>query len=57
LVKWFLFWDSLWRNRSDGALVRLTTRLEAGEDVGVADRILVDFTQSIATPLRRFIPD
>ena len=57
LVKWFLFWDSLWRNRSDGALVRLTTRLEPGQDVGEADRILVDFTQSIAAPLRRFIPD
>ena len=57
LVKWNLFWDSLWRNRSDGALVRLTTRLEPGEEALEADRMLADFTQSIAVPLQRFIPD
>jgi len=57
LVKWYLFWDSLWHSRSDGALVRLTTRLEPGEDVVDADRVLAEFAQSIAVPLRRFIPD
>ncbi|MGB5833252.1 MAG: VPLPA-CTERM-specific exosortase XrtD [Thiohalocapsa sp.] len=57
LVKWFLFWDSLVSNRSDGALVRLTTRIEPGADVSEADRILTEFSQSMAPSLRRFIPE
>jgi EpsI family protein len=31
LVKWYLFWDSLTRNRSDGSLVRLIVSLPEGD--------------------------
>jgi len=57
LVKWNLFMDSLLRNRTDGALVRLTTEVPLGEDIADADRILTEFAQSIAGSLHRFIPD
>jgi exosortase D (VPLPA-CTERM-specific) len=40
LVKWYLFWDALTRNRTDGALVRLTSVVRPGEDVDEADRRL-----------------
>ncbi len=57
LVKWFLFWDALTRNRTDGALVRLTTRVQAGQDIEKADALLSEFARSISGPLQRFIPD
>ncbi|UHD16226.1 VPLPA-CTERM-specific exosortase XrtD [Thiocapsa bogorovii] len=57
LVKWYLFWDALVRNRTDGALVRLTVPLEPGQDAGEADELLRAFSQTIADPLRRFIPE
>lgn len=57
LVKWYLFWDALTRNRTDGALVRLTTRVEAGQDIAEADDLLSGFARSIAGQLSRFIPE
>jgi EpsI family protein len=57
LVKWYLFWDALVRNRTDGALVRLTVPLKPGQDASEADDVLRAFSQTIADPLRRFIPD
>jgi EpsI family protein len=56
LVKWYLFWDSLTRNRSDGALVRLTVRVAEGEDVAEADRELADFARTTAPLLCAYIP-
>lgn len=57
LVKWFLFWDALTRNRTDGALVRLTTRLSAGEDPAAADERLINFARTTAGSLDPYIPD
>jgi exosortase D (VPLPA-CTERM-specific) len=57
LVKWFLFWDALTRNRTDGALVRLTAALEAGQDPAEADEVLARFARSIAGSLEPYIPD
>jgi exosortase D (VPLPA-CTERM-specific) len=57
LVKWYLFWDALVRNRTDGALVRLTTRVAMGQDVAEADALLSEFAGAIARPLKRFVPD
>ena len=37
LVKWYLFQDALLRGRTDGALVRLTTFVPPGGDLGAAD--------------------
>lgn len=56
-VKWYLFWDALTRNRTDGALVRLITVLPPGGDEIVADRHLVDLATHIAPTLSRFVPN
>lgn len=57
LVKWYLFWDALTRQRSDGALIRLSASVEPGErEQDVAQR-LVRFATEIQPHLTRFIPD
>lgn len=57
LVKWYIFWDSLTRNRSDGALVRLVSPVRPGEDIADVDRRLAEFTRQISEPLIAHIPD
>ncbi len=57
LVKWYLFWDSLTRQRTDGALVRLVTPLQIGESSQVADQRLAEFAGDVASKLQRYIPD
>jgi len=57
LVKWYLFVDSLTRQRTDGALVRLVTPLSVGEPVEDGDRRLAEFAGKVAPRLERYIPD
>jgi len=57
LVKWYLFWDSLTRSRTDGALVRLVTQVGKGESVEAADARLVEFTEEVVSKLNKFVPD
>jgi EpsI family protein len=57
LVKWFIFWDALTRNRTDGALVRLVTPVPAGEDIAKADERLMDFVRHATPLLTKFVPD
>lgn len=38
MVKWFLFWDALTKNRTDGDLVRVSTTVMPGEDLVDADK-------------------
>ena len=57
LVKWYLFWDALTKNRTDGALVRLTSQVRAGEDIAEIENQLKDYTRQVARPLRQFIPE
>lgn len=57
LVKWYLFWDALTRNRTDGALVRLTTPISPGEDIARADAKLVKFAGQIQPFMSDYIPD
>ena len=56
LVKWYLFWDSLTRNRSDGSLVRLIVPLPAGAAEEQADRQLAKFAADIEPVLQQYIP-
>lgn len=57
LVKWYLFWDALTRHRTDGALVRLTTRIGPMESIEDADRRLGEFVE-VSVPLtENYIPD
>lgn len=57
VVKWYLFWDALTRNRTDGALVRLITTLPPSSDEAAADRRLVDLAAQIAPTLTRYVPN
>ncbi|HTY49507.1 MAG TPA: VPLPA-CTERM-specific exosortase XrtD, partial [Steroidobacteraceae bacterium] len=57
VVKWFLFWDSLTRNRTDGALVRLVTPLPLGASVADADARLQRFMNAVVPLLGPYIPD
>jgi len=56
-VKWYLLKDELTRNRSDGALIRVTTVLDANTDINEADKLLADFTRSVSGELRKYVPD
>ena len=56
-VKWFLLWDALTRNRTDGALVRLTTVLLPGEDPGQGDARLRSFAALAVPKLAEYVPD
>jgi exosortase D (VPLPA-CTERM-specific) len=57
LVKFFLFWDALAKQRTDGALIRLTASVQPGHDEGEADRVLADFTKSVNPLMSRYVPD
>ncbi len=56
LVKWYLFWDGMTRNRTDGALVRLVTPVRPNEDPSVADKRLVSLLKSIYPEIGKYIP-
>ena len=56
MMKWWLFWDSMTLHRTDGALVRLTSVLNKGQDISVADKRLEDFSRKIAPILHEFVP-
>jgi exosortase D (VPLPA-CTERM-specific) len=57
LLKWYVFADALGRNRTDGALVRLTTPIAAGEDVEKGDARLRAFLGDFMPILNQYIPD
>jgi exosortase D (VPLPA-CTERM-specific) len=57
LVKWYMLWDSLLRNRSDGALVRLITPLATGESVDRGDARLTAFARETIPLLTHYVPD
>ena len=52
-----LKWDALTENRTDGALVRLTTMVTPDEDMGDADRRLGDFARQVSGTLDEYVPD
>ncbi|MBC7982528.1 MAG: exosortase-associated EpsI family protein, partial [Candidatus Obscuribacterales bacterium] len=56
LVKWYLFWDSLTRQRSDGSLIRLVTPLQKNEAIEVADARLAQFARDFVPQFDRYIP-
>ncbi len=56
LVKWYLFWDALTQQRTDGALVRLVVSLPEGSDEAEADKKLNDFLEVVFPKLEKFIP-
>lgn len=57
LVKWFLFWDSLTRNRTDGALVRLVMDVPHDQDIEAKEEILKQFAYQISSILPDYVPN
>lgn len=57
LVKWFIFWDVLTRNRSDGSLVRLVGPVMPGQNVEEVDQKLVSFAKEIVGVMPAYIPN
>jgi EpsI family protein len=57
LVKWYIFWDAITRNRTDGSLVRLTTQIPPGDNLEKADALLQDFSRELTAILPKFIPN
>ncbi len=57
LVKWFIFWDAITRNRTDGSLVRLTIPMRPGGNVEDLDRALGEFARDISPVLSNYIPN
>jgi exosortase D (VPLPA-CTERM-specific) len=55
-VKWFLFWDALTRNRSDGSMVRLITPIPPGTSEAQADAGLEEFVRAVVPQLAPYIP-
>jgi exosortase D (VPLPA-CTERM-specific) len=57
LVKWFLLWDGLTHNRTDGALVRVTVPIASGADIEASEGALHAFVKSLSPVLPDYIPD
>jgi hypothetical protein len=53
----YLLWDALWRQRTDGALVRLASLVAPGESEATVDRRLQRFAIAVGHELNRFVPD
>jgi exosortase D (VPLPA-CTERM-specific) len=56
LVKWYMFWDALSINRTDGALVRLTVQVSDVSEIDEADEQLADFLRDMYPTIYYYIP-
>lgn len=56
LAKWYIFWDSLTRSRSDGALVRVVTFVPDVSEIDAADQQLTRFVQDFYPSLPEYVP-
>lgn len=56
MVKWYIFWDAMTKNRTDGALVRLTTPIGKDESVEDGDKRLAEFTREFHPLMGEYIP-
>jgi exosortase D (VPLPA-CTERM-specific) len=54
--KWYLFTDALLKNRTDGALVRLTTPISVAESEHDADSRLQSFIRELEPRLSQYLP-
>jgi EpsI family protein len=57
LLKWFVFWDALNRNRTDAALVRVITPLGPNESFADADSRLINFVKMLNPNISDYVPD
>jgi EpsI family protein len=57
LARVYLVTDAMRLNRTDGALIRVTTPIDSGEDTSAARARAEAFTAQLAPMLHRFVPD
>jgi exosortase D (VPLPA-CTERM-specific) len=57
LVKWFIFWDALTRNRTDGALVRLVASVQPNGTEADADAEITRFADLMLQQLPQYVPN
>ena len=57
LVKLYLFWDAVFRGRTDGALVRIASLVGPGETEDIVDQRLLRFVSTFEPELVRYVPD
>ena len=56
-LKFYMLWDMIFRQRSDGALVRLVTPMVPGEPHAVADERLAAFASELVPRLPDYVPN
>lgn len=56
MVKWYIFWDSLTRNRTDGTMIRVMVPFAEASDVEAADAVAREFIQQVQPTLYYHIP-
>lgn len=56
MAKWYIFWDSLTRSRSDGALMRVVTPVSAGSTISEADQRLQQFLKDFYPLILAYVP-
>ncbi|MEM7173054.1 MAG: VPLPA-CTERM-specific exosortase XrtD [Pseudomonadota bacterium] len=56
MVKWYLFWDAITRNRTDGAMVRVVTPIIGPDGLDAAEQKLEQFTRSVYPELVQYLP-
>ena len=57
LLKFYIFWDSIFRNRTDGALIRITTFVGPAETMEEADQRLKSLVSEIVPILNDYVPN
>jgi exosortase D (VPLPA-CTERM-specific) len=56
LVKWYLFYDAIAMNRTDGSLIRLVTNIGTAEGMDSADQRLHSFMKELMPVVHEYIP-
>lgn len=57
LLKWYLLWDAMTRDRTDGALVRFIVPLPPGTSATTGDRQLTAFARAFVPDLPHYVPN
>lgn len=57
VVKWYMFYDSIFKKRSDGTLLRISTEIKSGESDDIADKRLQAFLSEAYPLLDEHLPD
>ncbi len=55
--KFYLIWDSITKQRTDGALVRMEMALTPNQDLQQAEKILDEFVSQMYTILPEYVPE